>query len=187
MDNITACPRSGWAFVVACCKNGKFHYVTSVGGRVILGDHAADNQFVGASEHSAGMGEFSAIMWALKFVFSIADCTSAKCFLFADALTQLRAAQGTAKWSAAQCKLARGMALATEQVVGLEYEHVYAHDWNPWNETADCVAKHMSDNIGPQLSPGPPPFPTEWLENPAVPDWFWMSLLAPADSAAYPL
>ena len=79
------------------------------------------------------------------------------------------------------------MALATEQVVGLEYEHVYAHDWNPWNEMADCIAKHMSDNIGSQLTPGPPPFPTEWFENPAVPDWVWMSLLAPADKVAYPL
>ena len=64
----------------------------------------------------------------------------------------------------------------------LEYHHVKSHDWQPWNEMADSVAKWARFNKGSAL----PRFLTDTLLAGPLHGWEWLKTASWKDKVAYP-
>ena len=184
---IDGIPRSSWGFVIVCEYEGCLRYVGAAGGRVsVLDEDGAAASYVGASHHAACMGEYSALMWALKFIAGASSSSRATFHVYVDALNQMRAAAGSGRWNASQLRFVRGLSLAVEQLAVVRYSHVFGHDSQPWNELADFVAKHFCEQFGPFVPRDPPRFPLDFFFAPAVADWLWMALSSVGDKAAFP-
>ena len=171
-------PRLGWSAVFVGRGASGFGFLgvlshTAAGsGGAVEGDPMGDSNTM----------ELAAILWALVWVIAFAP--GLEVVIEADSLFASNVTTG--RWGEGRHtdlgRLCSSFFLIARQLAAVSFAHVKAHDGNPWNELADCLAKRAAWGF---CSPLPRPL-CELLACSDGVSWEWARCAAPPLMCAAP-
>ncbi|CAE7575846.1 unnamed protein product [Symbiodinium sp. CCMP2592] len=136
---------SSWAFVAFGWSEAVCYFLGWQAGVVQTSSHSPDS--IGASEHNALAGEYSALIWALYWGhWGTQICTLPSLAYHADCLSALQQANGNWGSQSGDPLMIAARALlqllcAVQPAFKGTIGHVHSHQGQPGNELADSVAK----------------------------------------------
>ena len=146
--------------------------------------HSYDSfaDLIGIDGHSSIASEYvgalAAVLFAIQYPALLNVMIHSDCL----AIVHYMAMQSDLTWE--RSGLLRALSATLAQLKTVSFCHVKGHDWQPWNELCDVIAKatvngrdaHMISNI----------FPAALLGNYLLQSWLWLSVCNSADSHAWP-
>ena len=173
-----ASARLGWSVVcVGRCGTG-YHFLGALFHGVVGSGDVVQHDPVGDSNTM----ELAAVLWALVWV--VISCPPCSVCIATDSLFSSNFAE--ALWSvgghAQLACLCSSMLLIARQITDVRFEHVKAHEGNPFNELADGLAKRAAGGV---VAPLPDDVARLLVCNDSVP-WEWLHGMPPETRGAYP-
>ena len=179
---------ASWAVVViAELSTGSFAFLGYLAGKVVTDE--ATRGFIGATVHTNGTAEMSAILWALLWVMQCPPLRGMSVEVHMDSTYAggIAALATQARVNRALAQLTQTLAVIAARFAHVTFLHVKAHSGHPWNEMVDRVASaaHKGRIAGLQVD-----LPVKsWFQGNALKSVaLWSQILAynPEHRAAYP-
>ena len=137
----------GWSAVCVGRRGTGYHFLGALfhgkdgSGDVVQHDPVGDSNTM----------ELAAVFWALVWV--VVSCPPCSVCVATDSLFSRNVTE--AIWSVGRheqlARLCSSMLLIASQVTGVRFEHVKAHEGNPFTELADCLAKRAAGGVDAPL------------------------------------
>ena len=144
--------KSAWALLVLAEHSAGDYALVGVASDAIsvLPCHAdVPSRDVGFTYHSALHSEYMADILAVLFALQHPD-TSVSFQVHGDCVGPLMCAKGLQTWSTEPIPhMISSIAMIAQHRIGFEFRHVKGHDWNPWNEAVDALAKFSATSGQP--------------------------------------
>ena len=181
--------KSAWALLVLAEKSVGDYALVGVASDAIsvLPCHAdVPSRDVGFTYHSALHSEYMADILAVLFALQHPD-TSVSFQVHGDCVGPLMCAKGVQTWSTEPIPhMISSIVMFAQHRIGIEFRHVKGHDWNPWSEAVDALAK-FSATTGQPIGRVPQDPVHHDLRVQHNLHWLWTASISGRDRHAWPV